>query len=433
MEFLYATNNSPAEGTGIKILIEQSQNFLGPNIPPSLLKYTLDRQISLFGDYPNESDFIPSLTFSAIFAVFLIAHSFVFFVNLSRGHYFYISIGWMFYSTTRILGFALRAVWAKDITSATIGIASEIFLVLSSMFLVSFNLILAQRIFTWRHPVGGSRMLFWNTMFSLYGIVLGMVAMAIVSSSIPSIYFLSERSYSICKRVVEASAILIDLYSLTSFSLLSLAYFFKPTRKDENTYTYQPWWIKSFGILYYVQPGAAKDAAETFLKRNHYSRRPKRVIAATNHYHNYALVQGVTTERGGLSHNYSLMILCVSTILIFVGSLCRSVAILQGRIVMEAGPICKPIVMYICFGGLEVIINILYLIGRVDLRFYRPDRLPKRIRDIITAEQSRINSESNSDYEFSEDETERNTEARSSITRKSNEKQESPVDSEFHF
>lgn len=188
-------------------------------------------------------------------------------MNLSRGHYFYVTLGWMSYCILRILGFALRAVWAKDITRSAIGLSGEIFLVLAAMFLVSFNLILAQRIFTWRHPVGGSRMLFWNTMFLLYAVVLGIVAMTIVSSAIPSLYFLSEKAYSNYKKTVECSAILIDLYSLTSIALIMLAYFFKPTRKDDNTYTYQPWWIESFGVLYYVKPSAAKDAAETFAKK----------------------------------------------------------------------------------------------------------------------------------------------------------------------
>lgn len=39
-------------------------------------------------------------------------------------------------------------------------------------------------------------------------------------------------------------------------------------------------------------------------------------------------------------------------------------------------------------GLLETIINLSYIIGRVDLRFYRPDVLPAAVRAIITAEQT---------------------------------------------
>ena len=39
-------------------------------------------------------------------------------------------------------------------------------------------------------------------------------------------------------------------------------------------------------------------------------------------------------------------------------------------------------------GSFESIISILYIVCRVDLRFYRPDILPQAVRAIITAQQS---------------------------------------------
>ena len=49
---------------------------------------------------------------------------------------------------------------------------------------------------------------------------------------------------------------------------------------------------------------------------------------------------------------------------------------------------CKYMV-YVCLLGIfEIIINALYIIGRVDLRFYRPDVLPAAVRSIVTAEQT---------------------------------------------
>lgn len=52
--------------------------------------------------------------------------------------------------------------------------------------------------------------------------------------------------------------------------------------------------------------------------------------------------------------------------------------------------------MYVCWGALEVIINVLYLVGRVDLRFYRPDHLSKRI---LNSPQSEKVEESQSEGE----------------------------------
>ena len=133
-------------------------------------------------------------------------------------------------------------------------------LIIPSIILVSINLILAQRLFTWRHPVGGSRKLFWSIMIGLYIVVLGVIAMTIVASAIPYLYYLSERAYKNYQKVVQASAILIILYTLTAVSLIALSYFFKPTTKDENLYTYQPWWIESFHPFYFVRPHAAQEA-----------------------------------------------------------------------------------------------------------------------------------------------------------------------------
>ncbi|CAK7901761.1 hypothetical protein CAAN1_06S05600 [[Candida] anglica] len=401
MQLLKAQNNSPADGTGIMVLVDQAHNLLGRNIPPVLTEYTLGLQPALFGGYPDKSDIVPSAIFVASFLILMFGHLFIFFKNYSRGHYFYISLSWVVYCMMRIVGFALRIVWAKDITNTRIGITSEIFLILPSEVIVSFNLILAQRIFTWRHPVGGSRKLFWGVMIQLYVVVVLVIVMTIIFQSFPSIYLLSPSMYVKYQKVVQASSILIILYSLTAIALLALAYFFKPTKKDENLYTYQPWWIESFSPFYFVKKGAANEAAATFMKRTRNHRHAIRVIAATHHHHN--MVEGLSNDRGGLSHNYSLAIILVTTLFIFIGSVGRAVALFENKYKKDQGAICHPVVMYICWGLLEVIINLLYLIGRVDLRFYRPDRLPLDVRSIITAEQSLYQSETGTMSEYDVD------------------------------
>lgn len=386
MQLLYATNNGPAPGTGIDILVSQAHNLLGKHIPPVMVEYNMEYQINLFGSYPDKSDIAPSAVFVAVFAVLLVAHTVIFFINFSRGHYFWLTLVWMFYCALRVVGFALRIAWSKDITQVKTGISSEVLLILASIILVMVNLILAQRLFTWRHPVGGSRKLFWSVMYAHYLVVAGVVAMTIVASAVPYEYFLSEHAYDAYKKVVMVSAVLIVLYTLTAISLIALSYFFKPTTKDENLYTYQPWWIESFSPTYFVQPHAAQQAEETFMKRNHNHRHAIRVIAATHHH--YKLVQGLSNERGNLKHNTSLAIVTTTTVFIFVTSMCRAVAVFQNRYNKDEGPICKPVAAYLCWGFLETIVNILYLVGRVDLRFYRPDVLPAKVRSIITAEQS---------------------------------------------
>ncbi|CAH2351563.1 hypothetical protein CLIB1423_04S00848 [[Candida] railenensis] len=425
MQVLYALNNDPAEGTGILLLLLQAKNMLGTEIPTVLVDYAVNVQINLFGDYPTKKDIVPSAIFAAVFGVFMLAHLFVFIANAKRGHYFYLSFAWIFYNLLAFLGWVFRAIWSRDITSIKIGIAGSVFLVLSTICLVSFNLILAQRIFTWRHPVGGSRNLFWNTMFTFYGFVMGFIAMTIVASVVPYLYFLSPkvfRRYVVC---VKVASIMIVLYSVTSLCLIGLSYLFQPTKKDENLYTYQPWWIKSFNPMYYVEHGAPQRAEETFMKRNHNHRHAVRVIAATRHHHN--MVEGLTNERGDLKHNGSLAILTVTTVFILVGTISRCIACFQARMRRDQTSVCDSILMYICWGVLETLINILYLVGRVDLRFYRPDRLPAKIRAIITAQQT-VNV---SDFEDSDDEYERSSDNEANDRKKSELSDDSA--SEFRF
>merc|ERR1712080_367943 len=102
-------------------------------------------------------------------------------------------------------------------------------------------------------------------MISLYVIVLGVVAMTIMATFVTYIHLLSEENFTRYKKVQRASALLVILYTLTAVSLLGLAYFFKPTKKDENLYTYQPWWIESFSPFYFVPKNAQKEAQETFM------------------------------------------------------------------------------------------------------------------------------------------------------------------------
>ncbi|KAI5961699.1 hypothetical protein KGF57_001633 [Candida theae] len=397
MQLLNAQNNLPNPATGSKILSAQARNLLGQTIPPVLVDFSASSQYNLFGNYATPNDLAPSIVFTVLYAIVVFLHTAVFAINCSRGHYFWPSLGFIFYAVCRTIGFAVRAAWTKDITLTAVGIASEVFLILPNVLLTSFNLILAQRIFTWRHPVGGSRKLFWGFMYGLYAIVAGVIAMTIFAAAGLQVFMLGTPNYHRYVKVIQASSILIILYSLTSMSLIGLAYFFKPTRKDENLYTYQPWWIKSFNPFYFVRKGEPQEAAASFLKRNHNHRYAIRVIAATHHH--YKTVKGLNNERGDLTHNVSMMILAVTTLIIFLSSVLRSVVCFQARSVYDRSAVGSAAMMYVFWGGLEILVNLLYLVGRVDLRFYRPDRLPKEVRQIVTAEQSLYPSEIESDEE----------------------------------
>ena len=378
-------NNGAAEGTGIMPLVTFAQNLIGTQLPNEIVTYSVGTLNNLFGGYPTHKDFAPSIVFTVLFGVFTIIHTIILCINTSRGHYFYLSYVWICYSIMKFLGFLLRALWFTDILKIKFGLASEVFLIVSTFIIVSANLILAQRLFTWRHPVGGSRKLFWGFMFGTYGMVLVVIAITILASFAPYLYYLSEKSYSSWVKTVQFTAVLILAYCLTSVALIGLS-FWLPTKKDESRYTYQPWWIESFAPFYFVKKGAAQEAEATFMKRNSNHRHATRVIAATHHH--FKMVKGLSTERGDLKHNVSMGLLIISTVLTLFGSIVRAIVVFQAREHKFASPAENIWFGYISWGVFESIISILYIVCRVDLRFYRPDVLPQAVRAIITAQQS---------------------------------------------
>ncbi|CAH2351564.1 hypothetical protein CLIB1423_04S00870 [[Candida] railenensis] len=370
-------NASPRSGTLQSNQI--TKKLLGTPLPPQVVHLGTATQTNLFGDYPTSADIAPSAIFAAVFMIFAFAHLGIFYENYRRGHKFWLSLGFAFYCVCRFIGWVIRIVWSSNPTNVQLGSAGGFFTVSSSVFLLTLNLILAQRIFTWMHPVGGSRKLFWYYMYALYFSVIVVIALTSGAQISPYLSFMSPAKVSRLLKVTEASSILLCLYCFQSLNLVAMAYQFKPTKKDKNLYTYQAWWIEKFSPFYYVEKGAAQQAEESFLERSVHERNAVRVIRASVQH--AQTIPGVSTERGALNHTFSVALLAVTSVLISVGAICRCISIFQNNTQMTQTSICKPVVMYICYGLLEVICNILYLVGRIDLRFYRPDRLPKRIRE----------------------------------------------------
>ncbi|KAH3675099.1 hypothetical protein WICMUC_002931 [Wickerhamomyces mucosus] len=378
-----STTNGAADGTGVLILISRANKLLRGNLPQYLIDYTLSIQNSIFGDYPKKSDIAPSALFMGIFFIFLCAHLFIFFKNWSRGHKFWLSLLFAFYSLLRVLGFLLRIIWADDILKMRIGMTSSVFVIVPIVLLASFNLVLAQRIFTWRHPQLGSTKIFWTGMILIYLFVAGIVVMAIVGALIPYIYFLSQHRYNMCRQVVQAASVLSVLYSLLAMFLVIGAFLIKPIAKDKETWTYQPWWIQSFSPFYYVPKNSCKLAEESFINRDENSIDHVRIIASTTempHYNTIEKIHRVSSKSGQLTHNFSILLIFITTFILLLSSIFRCVStFLEQQANASQSWIYRNWVMYLMFGALEVIVNLLYLIGRVDLRFYRPDKLSKNL------------------------------------------------------
>lgn len=399
IRILVALQNGGSEGTGLIPILAFGKNILGPKIPDALLHYAVLVQNNLTGGYATLTDVVPCAVFAAIFGIIMLLHLAIFIVNWSRGHYFILSLVWSICNLMKVVALVLRLLWAKDITLFRIALVGEAFLIFPSLIMSSLNLNLGQRLFTWRHPVGGSRRLFCGVMFGLYGFICIIIALTIISTVFPYIHFLSSKWYWTHKQLVKFTAILIVVYPLTTVALIVLSWW-APTKKDENFYTYQPWWIESFHPFYFVPKGAAQKAEESFLNRNHNHRNAVRVIAATHHHYN--VVEGLNNLRGDLEHNTSFIIVLISTIFFMTQAILRTVVVFLDRINAYASRADSPFAMYFCFFGLEIVINIMYIAGRADLRFYRPDALAKD-SSAVTAEQSYIVSDNEQEEEEEED------------------------------
>lgn len=385
------TNNA-ADGTGIVKLVDLTKKLLNlsssKDIPQSLIDYVQNQQQSQFGSYPDHKDVAPSAVFLAIFVIIAIAHGVLFTINCMRGHKFWLSFAFCFYATLRWLGFALRIVWAKDILKLHIGIASEVLLVLPIVFLASFNLVLAQRIFTWRHPVFGNNKYFWLIMILLYSVVIAVVVMTIIAGVVPYLYFLSRSHYDMCRNVVKVTSILITLYSLLSMAFVAFTYILPVTQVNRDALVYQPFWIKSFSPFYFPRKNAAKEGEAVFVERyRNDPRTPKRTIVGggmdiidneeKNEAEELRDYEAVGEQKFSLKHNISVCIILITSVFVFIGSLFRCIACFMDMVYAHQSWIYDPVVMYVLWGALETVCNILYLVGRVDLRFYRPDRLSK--------------------------------------------------------
>ncbi|ODQ45355.1 hypothetical protein PICMEDRAFT_17820 [Pichia membranifaciens NRRL Y-2026] len=393
------TDNA-ADGTGIVKLVDLTKKLLhldsAKKIPTSLINYVQGQQQSQFGSYPDHKDVAPSAVFLAIFVLIAIAHGSLFTINYMRGHKFWLSFAFCFYATLRWLGFALRIVWAKDILRLHVGIASEVLLVLPIVFLASFNLVLAQRIFTWRHPVFGNNNYFWYLMIALYSVVIAVVIMTIVAGVVPYLYFLSRSHYDMCRNVVKVTSILITLYSLLSLAFVLFTYLLPVSKANREALVYQPFWIKSFSPFYFPKKNAAQEGETVFLERyRNDPRTPKRTIVGggmdiidnedKTEVEELREYEAVGEQKFSLKHNISICIILITSIFVFIGSLFRCIACFMDMVFLNQSWIYDPVVMYVLWGALETICNVLYLVGRVDLRFYRPDRLSKKQRELYTS------------------------------------------------
>lgn len=388
---LLSMTNGAYPGTGLTKVLDLARKMFGGEIPPYLNEAMLQVLPAQFGGYPDHKDLAPSGVFLAAYILVTAGHCYVFAKNYSRGHIFYPTIVFILYGFLNWIGYALRICWSKDITRVSIGLTSTILLFSSTIFLCGANLTLAQRIYTWRHPKIASHTLFYVFMGIIYLMVLFTFIMGVVAGVVPFLYFLSESHFLMSRKASETAGFLCLMFASAAGALVILGFLHPKQKLHPNFVVYQPWWVKSFGLFYFVDKQDVINAKQSFVNRpDHHKAAVRVIVSSIQHYNTIDELQNLnsveepdkteTTSAGpncSLDHNYSIFIILLTSVMLIISCGFRLASLFVNRTVANQTFIFLPQVMYCTHGLLEFLCFLIYLVCRVDLRFYVPDRLNK--------------------------------------------------------
>ncbi|ODQ64208.1 hypothetical protein NADFUDRAFT_47473, partial [Nadsonia fulvescens var. elongata DSM 6958] len=314
-----------------------------------------------------------------------------------------------FYCIFRMLGFALRLGWSKNVLNVNVAIASTVFAVVSVLYVNAMNLILAHRIFTFRHPETGNA-LWFNAMISLvYVAILATVIMGIVAQSIPNLYYLTQKHLTMCQQVTQVAGVLAVIMAFLGIVLIVAAYVFKPGslsgrlfvfHKDpaarsraELPITISPVWLERFSGTYLPVKGSQTvDHLEPALDFEHRSIQNSQVDLTSA----IRVISARETPAGGFTNhvspssvvlskepsiNTAVLIVAVTSFILTLAASFRCASVFMtvprggnGSEIPDAGFIFHNVIMYMTYGLMEVIVSLIYLVMRTDLRFYIPDK-----------------------------------------------------------
>lgn len=269
--------------------------------------------MAVVGGVPTVSVDVPiCAVFIALFAVGAVSHMTLFRRNMSRGHKFIPSAATFGFCMARITANSLRIAWACHQQNTRLAIAAQVLVAAGVILLFILNLLYAQRMLRTAHPrVGWSRPV--SLVFkALYILVVLSLAM-LITVTVQSFYTLNNNTRRIDRD--------IQLYGSTYFTAIS----FLP-----------------FPILAYVVLAPRKgERIDNF---------------------------------GTGSWRSKILILCVTSFLLCLGASFRA-----GTSFKTPRPANNPAwyhhkaCFYIFNFTLELLIVYIYLLGRVDQRFYVPD------------------------------------------------------------
>ncbi|KAF5135780.1 hypothetical protein DV495_000528 [Geotrichum candidum] len=372
-------------GTGILPLSNTIKETFGHGaLDPAVLKVVIGSLPATYGDFPQSDDVAPSAIFIACFSLLALAYYYIFIRDYKRGHRFWAFFGLGGYCVLKVIGFGLRINWSHDVTRVQTSIAATVFTLVSVLFINMLNMLFGHRIFTRRHPETGNASWFNIGMTITYLVVMGVIVMAIVGQAIPFIYFLDSKHLKMCQHVVQAASILQVLYAFAGILLIVTAYAIPPGKIDHRLFfkgpketlpkTFSATWIESCSPFYFPTKGS-----QQIIHRGDPQAKYIRVIPS-----NEAPAGGFADHNddhpNGPSIRTAIILIIGTSLILSISSAfrCASTFILVNRGGYPGVPFGNWIfhnwVLYIFGGAFEVIVNVLFLVYRADLRFYIPDK-----------------------------------------------------------
>lgn len=164
------------------------------------------------GGLPSVDVDVPICTvFLVLFILGAISHMFLFQTNKKRGHKFLMS-GMLFgFCMARIMSCTLRIVWATRQQNIRLAIAAQVFVAAGVILLFLINLIFAQRIIRAAHPHSGWHPAFAWFFHAIYVIIVVSLIM-LITSVVQSFYTLNSNTKRIDRDIM--------LYGQTMFAVI---------------------------------------------------------------------------------------------------------------------------------------------------------------------------------------------------------------------
>lgn len=167
---------------------------------------------SLGGVPTTKLDVPITAVFLVLFIIGAVSHMTILQLNLRRGHKFIMS-GMMFgFCMARITTCVMRIVWAERPTKIPIAIAAQVFVSAGVVLLFVVNIIFAQRIIRASHPNSGWHPLF-SKAFSLIYVLIIITLIMLITAVVQSFYTLNPNT----KRIDHD----IQLYGQTFYTIIA--------------------------------------------------------------------------------------------------------------------------------------------------------------------------------------------------------------------